>query len=118
MVYNLNQVIDKNFYPLPQAKYSNMRHRPIGVGVQGLADALIQLKINYDSQEGIAFNEKVFEHLYFACMEASWKEAVRRGAPYETFSGSPLSKASFNLTFRAKRRCTRKGPSARRSGRH
>ena len=101
-VYNLNQVIDKNFYPLPEAKYSNLRHRPIGVGVQGLADALIQLKINYDSQEGVAFNEKVFEHLYFACMEASWEEAVRRGAPYETFPGSPLSKGIFQFDLQGK----------------
>lgn len=63
---NLNRVIDNNYYPVEAARYSNMRHRPIGMGVQGLADTFIKMKIAYDSKEAIEVNEKIFETIYFA----------------------------------------------------
>jgi ribonucleoside-diphosphate reductase alpha chain len=88
---NLNRVIDINFYPTPETQRSNMRHRPIGIGVQGLADVFAMLKMSWDSKEAIELNKKIFEHMYYAALEASVELAKKEG-PYETFQGSPASK--------------------------
>ena len=90
-VRNLNRVIDINFYPTPETKKSNMRHRPIGVGVQGLADVFAALRINWESEEAVTLNQLIFEHLYYAAVDESANIAVEEGA-YETFEGSPVSK--------------------------
>lgn len=88
---NLNRVIDINFYPTPETQRSNMRHRPIGIGVQGLADVFAMLKMSWDSKEAVELNKKIFEHMYYAALEASVELAKKEG-PYETFQGSPASK--------------------------
>ena len=93
---NLNKVIDVNYYPVPEAKKSNMRHRPIGIGVQGLADAFILMRMPFDSPEAKAINTDIHETIYFAAMEASMELAKRDGA-YETFKGSPVSKGIFQF---------------------
>jgi ribonucleoside-diphosphate reductase alpha subunit len=89
--HNLNKVIDNNFYPLPEAKLSNMRHRPIGLGVQGLADTMALMRIPYETPAGRALNRDVFETIYFAALSASCDLAERDG-PYESYAGSPASK--------------------------
>ncbi|MEP3389079.1 MAG: ribonucleoside-diphosphate reductase subunit alpha [Reichenbachiella sp.] len=91
---NLNKVIDVNYYPVPEAKNSNMRHRPIGIGVQGLADTFIQMRMPFDSPEARQLNSEIFETIYFASMTASKDIAKVEGA-YETFKGSPVSKGIF-----------------------
>lgn len=93
---NLNKVIDINYYPVEEARRSNMRHRPIGLGVQGLADAFILLRMPFDSDEARGLNEDIFETIYFASMEASMELAKIHGA-YETFKGSPVSKGIFQF---------------------
>lgn len=93
---NLNKVIDVNYYPVEEARYSNMRHRPIGIGVQGLADAFIMLRMPFDSEEAKRLNEDIFETIYFGAMEASMELAKKDGA-YETFKGSPVSKGIFQF---------------------
>ncbi len=93
---NLNKVIDINYYPVEEARRSNMRHRPIGLGVQGLADVFIMLRMPFDSAEARGLNEDIFETIYFAAMEASMEEAKIHG-PYETFKGSPVSKGIFQF---------------------
>lgn len=93
---NLNRVIDVNYYPVPEAKYSNMKHRPIGLGVQGLADAFIMMGLPFDSPEARQLNKDIFETIYFAAMTASKDEAIVDGA-YETFKGSPVSKGIFQF---------------------
>jgi ribonucleoside-diphosphate reductase alpha subunit len=93
---NLNKVIDVNYYPVQEARNSNMRHRPIGLGVQGLADAFIMLRMPFDSDEARALNEDIFETIYFGAMEASMELAKELGA-YETFKGSPVSKGIFQF---------------------
>jgi ribonucleoside-diphosphate reductase alpha subunit len=93
---NLNKVIDVNYYPVPEAKYSNMRHRPIGIGVQGLADAFIMLRMPFDSEEARGLNTDIHETIYFAAMETSMELAKVNGA-YETFKGSPVSKGIFQF---------------------
>lgn len=93
---NLNKVIDINFYPVEEARKSNMRHRPIGLGVQGLADTFIMLRMPFDSEEARGLNKDIFETIYFAAMEASMEEARKHG-PYETFKGSPVSKGIFQF---------------------
>ena len=93
---NLNKVIDVNYYPVPEAKRSNMRHRPIGLGVQGLADAFIMLRMPFDSEEARGLNTDIFETIYFGAMEASMELAKEHGA-YETFKGSPVSKGIFQF---------------------
>jgi ribonucleoside-diphosphate reductase alpha chain len=87
---NLNKVIDINYYPIEEAKRSNLRHRPIGIGVQGLADVFILLKLSFDSDEARKLNTEIFETIYFAALTASKDIAMIHG-PYETFSGSPIS---------------------------
>ncbi|MDP4679330.1 MAG: ribonucleoside-diphosphate reductase subunit alpha [Cyclobacteriaceae bacterium] len=96
MTKNLNKVIDVNYYPVPEARYSNMKHRPIGIGIQGLADAFIMLKMPFDSPESRVLNKDIFETLYFASMTASMDLAKIDG-PYETFKGSPVSKGIFQF---------------------
>lgn len=91
---NLNRVIDVNYYPVEEAKNSNMRHRPIGLGVQGLADAFIKMGMPFESEEARQLNKDIFETIYFAAMTASKDEAIVDG-PYETFKGSPVSKGIF-----------------------
>ncbi|MCA6380416.1 MAG: ribonucleoside-diphosphate reductase subunit alpha [Cytophagales bacterium] len=93
---NLNKVIDVNYYPVIEAKNSNMRHRPIGIGVQGLADAFILLRMPFDSPEARGLNKDIHETIYFAAMEASMELAKKDGA-YETFKGSPISKGIFQF---------------------
>jgi ribonucleoside-diphosphate reductase alpha subunit len=96
LVYGLNQVIDKNDYPLEQTRVSNMRHRPIGIGVQGLADLFSSLRIPYDSPEASRVNKAVFACMYYAACKASM-ELAKRDGPYETFAGSPMSKGLFQF---------------------
>lgn len=93
---NLNKVIDVNYYPVPEAKKSNLRHRPIGLGVQGLADAFILLRMPFDSEEARGLNKDIFETIYFGAMEASMELSKALG-PYETFKGSPVSKGIFQF---------------------
>ncbi len=93
---NLNKVIDINYYPVEEARNSNMRHRPIGLGVQGLADTFIMLRMPFDSDEARRLNEDIFETIYFGAMEASM-ELARQLGPYETFKGSPVSKGIFQF---------------------
>lgn len=93
---NLNKVIDVNYYPVPEAEKSNKRHRPIGLGVQGLADALILLRMPFESEEAQGLNEDIFETIYFAAMTSSMELAKEQG-PYETFKGSPVSKGIFQF---------------------
>uniref|UniRef100_A0A1B0DHS8 Ribonucleotide reductase large subunit domain-containing protein n=1 Tax=Phlebotomus papatasi TaxID=29031 RepID=A0A1B0DHS8_PHLPP len=88
---NLNKVIDINYYPVPEAKLSNMRHRPIGIGVQGLADAFILMRLPYDSEEAKKLNQQIFETIYYGALEASCELAEKLG-PYETYAGCPVSK--------------------------
>ena len=93
---NLNKVIDVNYYPVKEAKNSNMKHRPIGIGVQGLADTFLLLKMAFDSEEARKLNKEIFETIYFAAMETSMEIAEVEG-PYETFKGSPVSKGMFQF---------------------
>lgn len=93
---NLNKVIDINYYPVPEARNSNMRHRPIGLGVQGLADVFILMGMAFDSPEARQVNRDIFETIYFAAMTESCELAEKHGA-YETFQGSPLSKGIFQF---------------------
>ncbi|MDZ4715092.1 MAG: ribonucleoside-diphosphate reductase subunit alpha [Cytophagales bacterium] len=93
---NLNKVIDVNYYPVAEAKKSNMRHRPIGLGVQGLADVFILLRMPFDSEEARGLNKDIFETIYFGAMEASM-ELSKLNGPYETFKGSPVSKGIFQF---------------------
>jgi ribonucleoside-diphosphate reductase alpha subunit len=98
---NLNKVIDRNYYPVVEARNSNMKHRPIGLGVQGLADAFLMLRVPFESENARKLNEDIFETIYFAACEASCELAERDG-PYETFAGSPASKGllQFDLWSR------------------
>ena len=93
---NLNKVIDVNYYPVPEAENSNKRHRPIGLGIQGLADTFIMLRMPFDSEEARLLNEDIFETIYFAAMEASMELAQKEGS-YPTFKGSPVSKGIFQF---------------------
>jgi ribonucleoside-diphosphate reductase alpha chain len=91
---NLNKVIDRNYYPVKEAENSNMRHRPVGLGVQGLADAFIMLRLPFTSDEAKKLNQEIFETLYFAAVTASMEMAKEEG-PYSTFKGSPISQGEF-----------------------
>jgi ribonucleoside-diphosphate reductase alpha chain len=93
---NLNKIIDRNYYPVEEARNSNMRHRPIGLGIQGLADAFILLRLPFDSDEARQLNRDIFETIYFAAVTAS-KELAKEHGPYETFEGSPMSKGIFQF---------------------
>ncbi len=93
---NLNKVIDVNYYPVEEARNSNLRHRPIGIGVQGLADTFILMRHAFDSTEAKKLNEEIFETIYFAAMESSMEIAKKEG-PYKTYEGSPVSKGIFQF---------------------
>ncbi|MDD9867825.1 MAG: ribonucleoside-diphosphate reductase subunit alpha [Candidatus Campbellbacteria bacterium] len=91
---NLNQVIDKNFYPVKEAERSNLRHRPIGIGVQGLSDVFMMMNVSYDSPEARQLNQEIFETIYFSALTAS-NELAKKEGPYKTYKGSPISKGIF-----------------------
>ena len=93
---NLDKVIDANYYPVPEARNSNMRHRPIGIGVQGLADAFILMRHAFDSPEAKQLNKEIFETIYYAAVTASKDLAIENG-PYETWKGSPISNGVFQF---------------------
>ena len=93
---NLNKIIDRNYYPVVEARNSNMRHRPIGIGVQGLADAFILMRLPFDSDEAQQLNKDIFETIYYAACTASKDLAIEEGA-YETFKGSPASKGKLQF---------------------
>ncbi|WP_209400840.1 ribonucleoside-diphosphate reductase subunit alpha [Pseudozobellia sp. WGM2] len=95
---NLNRVIDRNYYPVKEAENSNMRHRPIGLGVQGLADAFIMLRLPFTSEEAKKLNQEIFETLYFAAVTASMEMAKEEGA-YSTYEGSPISQGDFQYNL-------------------
>ena len=88
---NLNKIIDVNYYPVPEAERSNKRHRPIGIGVQGLADVFILMRCPFDSEEAQEINIKIFETIYYAALTASCELAQQDG-PYSSYEGSPVSK--------------------------
>jgi ribonucleoside-diphosphate reductase alpha subunit len=90
IVRNLNRVIDINYYPTPETRRSNMRHRPIGLGIQGLADVFAIMGLAWETPEAAALNQEIFEHIYYAALTTSSKLADEEG-PYETFAGSPAS---------------------------
>ncbi|KAL6302007.1 ribonucleotide reductase [Sparassis latifolia] len=94
VAFNLNRIIDVNYYPIPEARLSNMRHRPIGVGVQGLADTFMALRMPFDSPEARLLNKQIFETIYHAALEASSEQGEKDG-PYETYKGSPASQGEL-----------------------
>lgn len=91
---NLNKIIDRNYYPVPEAEYSNFRNRPIALGVQGLADAFMALRIPFDSPEARLLNQQIFETIYHAALESS-AELAEKDGPYKTYEGSPASKGEL-----------------------
>ncbi|HEX8517181.1 MAG TPA: ribonucleoside-diphosphate reductase subunit alpha [Bacteroidia bacterium] len=93
---NLNKIIDRNYYPVAEARNSNLKHRPIGIGVQGLADAFILMRFPFDSPEAAQLNKEIHETIYYASMTAS-KDLAKVDGPYETFKGSPVSKGIFQF---------------------
>lgn len=93
---NLNKIIDGNYYPVEEARNSNMRHRPIGLGVQGLADAFILLRYPFDSAEAAQLNKEIFETIYYAALTAS-KDLAKLNGPYESYKGSPISQGIFQF---------------------
>jgi len=95
---NLNKVIDRNYYPVKEAENSNFRHRPVGLGVQGLADTFIQLRMPFTSDEAKKLNKDIFETLYYAALTASMEEAQADG-PYQSYEGSPISKGEFQYNL-------------------
>jgi ribonucleoside-diphosphate reductase alpha chain len=93
---NLNKIIDRNYYPVVEARNSNLRHRPIGLGVQGLADVFILLRMAFDSPDARQLNKDIFETIYYAALTASKDIAIELGA-YETYKGSPMSKGQMQF---------------------
>ena len=98
VIRNLDTVIDRNYYPVKEAENSNVRHRPVGLGIQGLADAFIMLRLPFTSEEAKTLNQEMFETLYFASVTASMEMAKEKGA-YSTFKGSPMSKGEFQFNM-------------------
>lgn len=98
LTINLNKIIDKNFYPIEKTRVSNIRHRPIGIGVQGLADLFILLRIPFDSPQAMKLNKEIFETIYYGAMESSIKLAIENGK-YSSFEGSPLSEGLFQFNL-------------------
>lgn len=96
LTVNLNRIIDENYYPVEEARNSNMRHRPIGIGVQGLADAYIMMRFPFDSEEARQLNKEIFETIYYAAVTAS-KDLAKKDGPYSTFQGSPISQGIFQF---------------------
>ena len=103
---NLNKIIDLNFYPVPETERSNKRHRPIGIGVQGLADVFMKMKLPFDSEEARKLNANIHEIIYHAALTQSCKLAISEG-PYETFKGSPMSEGLFQFNMWALNNQTR-----------
>jgi len=95
---NLDTVIDRNYYPVVEAENSNMRHRPVGIGIQGLADAFIMLRLPFTSDEAKQLNQDIFETIYFAAVTASM-EIAKAKEPYSTFKGSPMSEGEFQFNM-------------------
>lgn len=95
---NLNKVIDVNYYPIPEAKVSNLRHRPIGLGVQGLADVFAMLNLAWEDPVAVDLNRRIFAHMYYAACQASCDLAAREGA-YETWWGSPAQKGNLQFSL-------------------
>tara|TARA_R110002050_G_scaffold136928_1_gene260254 strand:+ start:12351 stop:14840 length:2490 start_codon:yes stop_codon:yes gene_type:complete len=95
---NLNRIIDRNYYPVPEARNSNMRHRPVGLGVQGLADTFIKLRMPFTSEEAKTLNKDIFETIYYASLVASKDEASVDGA-YQSYEGSPISQGKFQFNL-------------------
>ena len=95
---NLDTVIDQNFYPVPEAENSNMRHRPVGIGIQGLADAFIMLRLPFTSEEAKKLNQEIFETIYFAALTSSM-ELAKEKEPYSTYKGSPISQGEFQFNM-------------------
>lgn len=93
-IRNLNRVIDINYYPTPETKNSNMRHRPVGLGVQGLADVFALMRAPWESDKAAELNQRIFEHIYYAAVESSCEVAEKEG-PYSTYIGSPMSEGKF-----------------------
>ncbi len=98
VIRNLNKVIDRNYYPVKEAENSNMRHRPVGLGVQGLADTFIKLRLPFTSDEAKKLNQEIFETLYFASVTASMELAKEEG-PYSSYEGSPISQGEFQYNM-------------------
>lgn len=98
LAHNLNRVIDRNYYPVEEARNSNIRHRPIGIGVQGLADAFILMRYPFTSREAKKLNEEIFETIYFGALTASVEEAIKYG-PYSSYEGSPISNGEFQYNL-------------------
>jgi ribonucleoside-diphosphate reductase alpha chain len=96
----LNKVIDNNYYPIPETKVSNMKHRPLGIGVQGLADVYFKMGIPFESDEAKKLNREIFETIYYGCMKGTIEEAKKDG-PYESFKGSPFSQGKFQFDLAA-----------------
>jgi ribonucleoside-diphosphate reductase alpha chain len=96
MTLNLNRIIDINYYPVPEAERSNRRHRPIGIGVQGLADTFFLMRYPFESQEALELNNDIFETIYFAGLTAS-KDLAKKDGAYETYQGSPISQGIFQF---------------------
>ena len=93
-IRNLNRVIDINYYPTPETETSNMRHRPVGLGVQGLADVFALLRMPWESEKAADLNQRIFEHMYYAAIEAS-SEIAEKDGTYSTYKGSPVSEGKF-----------------------
>jgi len=98
VIKNLNKVIDRNYYPVKEAENSNLRHRPVGLGIQGLADTFIKMRMPFTSDEAKKLNEEIFETLYFASVTASMELAKIEG-PYSSYEGSPISKGEFQYNL-------------------
>ncbi len=98
VIRNLDTVIDRNYYPVKEAENSNMRHRPVGLGIQGLADAFIMLRMPFTSEDAKKLNQEIFETLYFAAVTSSMEVAKAKGA-YSTYEGSPMSQGEFQFNM-------------------
>lgn len=99
ITYNLNRIIDRNFYPVAECRNSNLRHRPIGIGVQGFADCLLLLRLPFESKEAMELNRQIFECIYFAALTAS-NELAQKDGPYSSYEGSPISQGQFQFDMR------------------
>lgn len=101
-ILTMNRVIDNNFYPTEETRLSNFKHRPLGIGVQGLHDVYVMLRLPFESEDAKKVNKEIFETLYFACLEGSM-ELAKSDGPYETFKGSPASQGLLQFDLWAKR---------------
>ena len=95
-ITNLNKIVDRNFYPVPQTEYSNKKHRPVGLGVQGLADVFYKMRAPFEGERAREINRNIFETMYYAAVKTSCELAKVEG-PYETFEGSPMSQGQFQF---------------------